>query len=291
MLFTCAWLVSQRVATTSAAAPTIAAPPAATCTGGCATSGPACGCRPAARSRRRAHALRIYFGFMWLFIATVVLEINHQLPTTSVPARRHLRGLRVRRRLRRGGVRGGITWRSRGATSSARTHRIKTKPEDAVILSLPRDRAHRLLHRSAAHRARRPSRLRAVVVHRVSVVVGGRRLVGERTPVGAPVAVGLHFAAFVAFLIILPTTKLRHMITSPMNMYLRDRDRPKGDEAMPNLMETTSTPSALPPSRIHVEAAVRHRRVHDLRALHVVCPAHLTASHSTRARSCSRWAR
>ena len=32
--------------------------------------------------------------------------------------------------------------------------------------------------------------------------------------------------------LILPTTKLRHMFTSPMNMYLKDRDRPEGrDEA------------------------------------------------------------
>ena len=49
----------------------------------------------------------------------------------------------------------------------------------------------------------------------------------------------MHFAAFVAFLVILPTTKLRHMITSPMNMYLKDKDRPKGAmKPMPNLMET-----------------------------------------------------
>ena len=42
-----------------------------------------------------------------------------------------------------------------------------------------------------------------------------------------------------AFLVILPTTKLRHMVTSPINMYLRDNDRPKGAmKPMPNLMET-----------------------------------------------------
>ena len=36
---------------------------------------------------------------------------------------------------------------------------------------------------------------------------------------------GVHVVAFVAFLVILPTTKLRHMVTSPMNMYLRDKRR------------------------------------------------------------------
>src|SRR5258708_39421498 len=50
---------------------------------------------------------------------------------------------------------------------------------------------------------------------------------------------GVHVVAFLVFLAILPTSKLRHMFTSPMNMYLRDRDRPKGAmKPMPNLMET-----------------------------------------------------
>ena len=48
-----------------------------------------------------------------------------------------------------------------------------------------------------------------------------------------------HILTFIGFLILLPTTMLRHMFTAPMNMYLRDRDRPKGAmRAMPNLMET-----------------------------------------------------
>jgi Fe-S oxidoreductase len=43
----------------------------------------------------------------------------------------------------------------------------------------------------------------------------------------------------VAFVVILPITKLRHMVTSPMNMYLADKDRPKGAmKPLPNLMET-----------------------------------------------------
>src|SRR5690606_24270014 len=48
-----------------------------------------------------------------------------------------------------------------------------------------------------------------------------------------------HVACFFAFLVMLPATMLRHMFTSPMNMYLRDRERPKGAmRPMPNLMET-----------------------------------------------------
>jgi Fe-S oxidoreductase/nitrate reductase gamma subunit len=49
----------------------------------------------------------------------------------------------------------------------------------------------------------------------------------------------VHVITFVTFLVMLPSTMLRHMFTSPLNMYLRDRERPKGAmKAMPNLMET-----------------------------------------------------
>ena len=50
-----------------------------------------------------------------------------------------------------------------------------------------------------------------------------------------------HVAAFAVFLVILPITMLRHMFTSPLNMYLRDRsgERPKGAmKPMPNLAES-----------------------------------------------------
>ena len=49
----------------------------------------------------------------------------------------------------------------------------------------------------------------------------------------------LHVFTFIAFLVILPTTMLRHIFTSPLNMYLSVKDRPKGAmKPMPNLMET-----------------------------------------------------
>jgi Fe-S oxidoreductase/nitrate reductase gamma subunit len=48
-----------------------------------------------------------------------------------------------------------------------------------------------------------------------------------------------HVGTFLLFLVLLPSTKLRHMITSPINMALRDLERPKGAmRPMPNLMET-----------------------------------------------------
>ena len=49
-----------------------------------------------------------------------------------------------------------------------------------------------------------------------------------------------HVVAFLGFLVVLPSTKLRHMVTSPANMFLSPRRRPKGAmREMPNLMEAT----------------------------------------------------
>src|SRR5262249_48221270 len=50
----------------------------------------------------------------------------------------------------------------------------------------------------------------------------------------------VHVVASFGFLLILPITMLRHMFTSPLNMYLRDRERPKGAmKPLPNLAETS----------------------------------------------------
>ena len=56
---------------------------------------------------------------------------------------------------------------------------------------------------------------------------------------GQQVAWVLHIVSFITFIVILPSTMLRHIFTSPINMYLSERDRPKGAmKAMPNLTET-----------------------------------------------------
>ncbi|MEZ5341083.1 MAG: 4Fe-4S binding protein [Acidimicrobiales bacterium] len=48
-----------------------------------------------------------------------------------------------------------------------------------------------------------------------------------------------HVLTFIAFLVIIPGTMLRHMFTSPLNMYLAPRERPKGAmKAMPDLEST-----------------------------------------------------
>ncbi|HSO50775.1 MAG TPA: (Fe-S)-binding protein, partial [Acidimicrobiia bacterium] len=49
----------------------------------------------------------------------------------------------------------------------------------------------------------------------------------------------VHVASFVGFLVVLPVTKLRHMFTSPANLFLSAHPRPKGAmREMPNLLET-----------------------------------------------------
>ncbi len=88
----------------------------------------------------------------------------------------------------------------------------------------------------------------------------------------------LHALAFVAFLAILPTTKLRHMLTSPVNMYLSDRDRPKGAmKPLPNLTETS-----LESFGANVVEDFTWKQLLDVDACTVcgrctsVCPAHAT---------------
>ncbi len=53
-----------------------------------------------------------------------------------------------------------------------------------------------------------------------------------------------HAVVFLAFLVVLPVTKLRHMITTPVNLALSPRERPKGAmREMPNLLEATDIES------------------------------------------------
>jgi Fe-S oxidoreductase/nitrate reductase gamma subunit len=187
------------------------------------------------------HSL-IYFGFLWLFIATVVLEINHQLPDNL----KFLHGGIYQGYAFAADLAGvvfivGILWAiGRRYVERPYRIRIKTKPEDAVILGTFLVIA-----------------VSGFLTEAVRIALQNRPAFEEWSFVAYPISSlfdswsvsaleqthrymwAAHFLAFLAFLIILPTTKLRHMITSPMNMYLADKDRPKGAmKPMPNLMET-----------------------------------------------------
>ena len=164
----------------------------------------------------------IYFGFLVLFAATIILEIDHQLPEDL----KFLHGKVYQSYSAIADVFGvvfvvGILW-AIGRRYIQRPYRIriKTKPEDAVILGT-------FLVIGVT----------AFVGYAIAGVVDSWAFETIRDVHRTMWVV--HFAAFIAFLVILPTTKLRHMVTSPMNMYLRDTDRPKGAmKPMPNLMET-----------------------------------------------------
>jgi Fe-S oxidoreductase/nitrate reductase gamma subunit len=185
------------------------------------------------------HSL-IYFSFLVLLAVTTVLEINHQVPEGW----KFLNGRVYEAYSFVGDAAGlaltvGVVWALlRRYVQRPYRIRIKSKPEHAVILGV----------------------LLALPV--TGFLAEGYRIALDGTPafekwsfVGYPIALLVegtsalsgwhqfwwiaHVLTFVAFLAILPVTMLRHMFTSPLNMYLRDRDRPKGAmKPMPNLMET-----------------------------------------------------
>ena len=184
----------------------------------------------------------IYFGFIGLFIATVLLELDHQLPGSL----KFLHGHTYEAYAFGADLAGvvfvvGIGWAIvRRYVQRPYRIRIKTKPEDAVILGT-------FLVIGVT----------GFFTEAVRIALVARPAFEKWSFVGYPLSDlvktwaphtlsnthrwlwVVHVAAFLAFLAILPVTKLRHMITSPMNMYLRDRERPKGAmKPMPNLMET-----------------------------------------------------
>ena len=184
----------------------------------------------------------MYFGFLILLAVTTVLEINHQLPESA----KFLHGTTYQAYSFVGDAAGvvftaGVVWAIlRRYVQKPYRIRIKTKPEHALILGV------------------------LLAIGLTGFLTEGARIAYEGMPafekwsfIGYPLAQVfdnlsesalstthqalwiIHVLSFVAFLIILPVTMLRHIFTSPLNMYLSDRDRPKGAmKAMPNLMET-----------------------------------------------------
>jgi Fe-S oxidoreductase/nitrate reductase gamma subunit len=185
------------------------------------------------------HSL-IYFPFLILLAVTTVLEVNHQLPTDA----QFLHGRTYMAYSFVGDAAGvlfliGVGWAIvRRYVQRPYRIRMKTKAEYAVILGT-------LLAIGVT----------GFLAEMFRIAVDGRPDFEKWSFVGYPLS-GLvenldtvsgwhqamwilHVITFLVFLVILPVTMLRHMFTSPINMYLRDRERPKGAmKAMPNLMET-----------------------------------------------------
>ena len=182
----------------------------------------------------------IYFGFLVLLAVTSVLEINHQLPVSMKFLHGSVyEGYAFIGDLAGAVFLGGVIWAIlRRYVQRPYRIRIKSKPEHAIILGT----------------------LFAIGVtgflaEMFRIALDGRPNFEKWSFIGYPLS-GLvqnmttlsgwhqamwilHVFTFIAFLVILPTTMLRHIFTSPLNMYLSVKDRPKGAmKPMPNLMET-----------------------------------------------------
>ena len=193
------------------------------------------------------HSL-IYFSFLILLAVTTVLEINHQLPEGL----KFLHGGVYQAYSFVGDAAGlallvGVLWAfGRRYVQRPYRIRIKTKPEHLVILGT-------FLTLTVTGFMAEGYR----IAEQGAETIGAGQLPAfeKWSFIGYPIALVVkssdslvgwhqfwwiaHVLSFIAFLAILPVTMLRHMFTSPLNMYLKDRERPKGAmKAMPNLMET-----------------------------------------------------
>ena len=188
------------------------------------------------------HAM-MYFSFLVLLAVTTILEIDHQLPESL----KFLHGTTYQAYSAVGDIAGAffvisVIWAilRRFGPKALRPYRIRTKlkTEYGLILGT------------------------FLLIGVSGFLTEGFRIANSGTPdfekwsiVGYPLALlfdgssniagwhqvwwTIHVLSFIMFLIILPITMLRHMLTAPLNMWLKDRDRPKGAmRPMPNLMET-----------------------------------------------------
>ena len=187
------------------------------------------------------HSL-IYFSFLILLGVTTTLEVNHQLPD----AVKFLHGDVYKAYSAVGDAAGavftvGIVWAilRRYGPRSWRPYRIriKTRPEHAAIgavfLLIGVTGFGAEAFRIAADGLPAYERWSFIGYPLATLVDGMGALHGWHQAWWIA-----HVVAFAAFLVLLPTTMLRHMFTSPLNMYLRHRDRPKGAmRPMPDLVE------------------------------------------------------
>ncbi len=184
----------------------------------------------------------IYFGFLVLLGVTTVLEIDHQMPEDL----KFLHGRTYQAYSFVGDLAGlvflgGILWAIfRRYVQRPYRIRIKSRPEHVVILStflvIAVTGFGAEMFRIAVEGTPDYERWSFVGYPLAQLVDGASASDLETWHQGMWVT---HVISFIVFLAILPITMLRHMFTSPLNMYLKDKKRPKGAmRPMPNLMET-----------------------------------------------------
>ena len=188
----------------------------------------------------------IYFGFLVLLGVTTTLEIDHQLPESL----KFLHGRTYQAYALVGDLAGvvftvGVLWAIvRRYVQRPYRIRIKTKPEHAAILGVLLAigvtgfgaEALRIAQNQAAGLDMEFEKW-SIVGYPIAQLFNNAS--ADNLEIWHQVMWVSHALTFVAFLALLPITMLRHIFTSPLNMYLKDRDRPKGAmKAMPNLTET-----------------------------------------------------
>jgi len=185
------------------------------------------------------HAL-IYYGFIVLFIGTVILEIDHLAPLSF----KFLQGTFYQWYsliLDAAAVvfLGGVGWAAirRYGIPPARI-RSKTRPEDAwILVTLAAIGISGLLTEAARiSLAGNPTFEQwSFVGYPLSNLVSASSASGVHQIMWI-----IHALAFLVFVVMVPTTKLRHIVTTPANLALQPRERVKGAmREMPNLMEAT----------------------------------------------------
>ena len=197
------------------------------------------------------HAL-IYFPFLILMAVTTVLEINHQVPESI----KFLHGDVYRAYTAVGDIAGvlylvGVVWALLRRYGPRRFRpyriRIKSKPEHAAVLLIFLAigvtgfgaEAFRIALQSSLGGYGAEAETWSVIGYPLAMAIGGSDQLAGNLAGWHQAWWIAHVMSFMAFLALLPITMIRHMFTSPLNMYLKDRDRPKGAmKAMPNLMET-----------------------------------------------------
>lgn len=221
----------------------------------------------------------VYYGFIVLFLGTVTLEIDHIIPSSL----QFLHGgfylgysavLDFAALVYLGGLAGAV-----GIRYGARPWRLrsKTKSHDAIILSVLAVIG-----------------ITGLLVEAARISLAGRPDHEVWSFLGYPLSYLFdtadasdwhrflwisHVAAFMTFLVVLPLTKLRHMFTSPTNMFLSARERPKGAmRPMPNLLEAEDIESI----GVSVATDLTWKQIFDTDACTVcgrctsVCPANIT---------------
>ena len=194
------------------------------------------------------HSL-MYFPFLILLAVTTTLEINHQLPESI----KFLHGDVYRAYTAVGDIAGalfliGVVWAliRRYGPKRLRPYRIriKSKPEHAVVLLIFLSigvtgfgaEAFRI---ALVESSARSAETWSIIGYPLAKIVDSSDSLTKNVHGWHQFWWITHVISFIAFLALLPITMLRHMFTSPLNMYLKDRERPKGAmKPLPNLMET-----------------------------------------------------